>query len=840
LNIGPVEYQRAFWAKEIIALLCAAIIFSAYFVMGGPTADASDTPEGADDNAAPAPAVSLTARERAWLARNPTVRVGLGEYPPTMSVKDGRPFGIAIDFLEQVALRTGIRFRYDGGTVPFSERLKGIMAHAGPDLLPSLQRTPAREKQILFTDAYLTNPRFIFTRDDAPFVASLAELSGRTVAVEQGFLVQKWLAEGYPAIRRLGFPSTKAALEAVSSGKSAAYVGPLRATAAMINQFGFSNLKAAAPSGLPDGIVRMGIRSDWPELQGMINKVLGAMPPEEKAAIVNRWTTVRFEHGIRPGDVLKWLLLSVGAGAGIVLWFVFWNRMLRRQVQERTADLAAANQTLADEIDEHRAAEKALAEKEAQELALINAVRSPFFMIHPDGTLIVANQALADQFGRDITRLAGANVYDLIPESIAQSRRVQVGKAVAAGRAMTFTDLRSGRYVENRLYPLKDARGTVTAVAVLAADITEKVEAEQMIAESEARFRATFEQAAVGIAHVGTDGRFLRINRKFCSIVGYPAGELLERTFQEITHPEDLDTDLDQVRQLLAGEKDTYSLEKRYVRKDGGTVWVNLTVSLVRDETGAPQNFVSVIEDISRRKQAEAKIREYQARLKAMTSQLTLAEEKERRAIAADLHDHVGHSLALARMQLSAIPASTSALEINLLVKDISNILLKALQETRSLMFELSSPSMNEIGLSAAISEWLEDHIGKRHDLKTAFVEHIADDRHMTLDADVRAMLFRNVRELLANVVKHARADSVRVCLTCDAAGVIIIVVEDDGVGFDPADVDIKMREDVGFGLFSIQERMADLGGAFEIQSAPGRGARATLTLPAAPLEDTE
>jgi signal transduction histidine kinase len=146
---------------------------------------------------------------------------------------------------------------------------------------------------------------------------------------------------------------------------------------------------------------------------------------------------------------------------------------------------------------------------------------------------------------------------------------------------------------------------------------------------------------------------------------------------------------------------------------------------------------------------------------------------------------------------------------------------------------------MNEIGLSAAISEWLEDHIGKRHYLKTAFIEHIADDRYMTLDADARAMLFRNVRELLANVVKHARADSVRVCLTCDAAGVVI-VVEDDGAGFDPADVDMKMREDGGFGLFSIHERMADLGGTFEIQSAPGRGARATLTLPAAPLEDTE
>lgn len=607
----------------------------------------------------------------------------------------------------------------------------------------------------------------------------------------------------------------------------------------MINQFGFSNLKAAAPSGLPDGIARMGIRNDWPELQAMINKVLDSLAPEEKAAIINRWTTVKFEHGIRPGDVLKWLLLSVGAAAGIVLWFVFWNRMLRQLVRERTAELAAANQTLSAEVDERRTAENALAEKEAQALALINAVSSPFFLIDTDGAIIVANQGLADQIGKDFNRLIGSNAYDLIPESLARSRRVHVEKAIALGRALTFTDIRSGRFIESRLYPLKNDRGTVKALAVLATDITEKIEAQQMIAASESRFRATFEQAAVGIAHVGTDGQFLRINRKFCSIVGYRESELLERTFQDITHPEDLDTDLNHVRQLLAGEKSSYALEKRYLHRDGGTVWVNLTVSLMRDEAGGPQHFVSVIEDISQRRQAEDKIREYQERLKAMASQLTLAEEKERRAIAADLHDHVGHSLALARMQLGTIREKTSKLETNLLIKDVSNILLKALQDTRTLIFELSSPSMNEIGLAAAISEWLEDHIERRHRLKTEFIENISEDRIKGLDENVRALLFRNVRELLANVLKHARADKVRVCLTDEGAGVRIIV-EDDGAGFDFSAADTRKSHDGGFGLFSIQERMSDLGGTFEIASEPGKGCRAVLTVPGSAGRETE
>jgi len=120
-------------------------------------------------------------------------------------------------------------------------------------------------------------------------------------------------------------------------------------------------------------------------------------------------------------------------------------------------------------------------------------------------------------------------------------------------------------------------------------------------------FEATFEQAAVGIAQVALDGRWLRANQKLADILGYPRQELLSLTLQDITHPNDLGADLDRVTALLAGEADTYAMEKRYVRRDGSTVWSNLTVSLVRDaETDAPLYFISIIEDITDRKRLEA------------------------------------------------------------------------------------------------------------------------------------------------------------------------------------------------------------------------------------------
>ena len=140
---------------------------------------------------------------------------------------------------------------------------------------------------------------------------------------------------------------------------------------------------------------------------------------------------------------------------------------------------------------------------------------------------------------------------------------------------------------------------------------------ELSLRESEELGRATFEQAAVGIAHVGTDGRWLRVNDKFCTIVGYPREELLRMTFQDITHPEDLEANLSHVGQVLAGGIETYSMEKRYIRKDRSPVWVNLTVSLVRTAAGEPRQFISVVEDITERKRVEEELRTSEARLKA-------------------------------------------------------------------------------------------------------------------------------------------------------------------------------------------------------------------------------
>ena len=139
---------------------------------------------------------------------------------------------------------------------------------------------------------------------------------------------------------------------------------------------------------------------------------------------------------------------------------------------------------------------------------------------------------------------------------------------------------------------------------------------ELALRESEQVYRTTFESAPIGVAHVSADGRWLRVNRKLCEIVGYSEEELLETTYQELTHPDDLSADLAETAKLVRGEQQTFSMEKRYIRKDNSLVWVNVTASCARDSAGKLKHFISIVDDIGERRQAE----EAQARLAAIVA----------------------------------------------------------------------------------------------------------------------------------------------------------------------------------------------------------------------------
>ncbi|MGL5064364.1 MAG: PAS domain S-box protein, partial [Microcoleus sp.] len=178
------------------------------------------------------------------------------------------------------------------------------------------------------------------------------------------------------------------------------------------------------------------------------------------------------------------------------------------------------------------------------------------------------------------------------------------------------------KHINCKAEVVKNESGEVVKLLGTAMDITERKLAEIALQESEQRFRAVFEQAAIGIAQVRPTGEFLKVNQGFCKIVGYSAAELSMLTVWDISYPEDIQPDRESGRRMLAGEILNYSLEKRFICKNGSLVWTNVTVSLVRDAFGQPSYAIGAIEDISDRKQAEAALRQQLKRERLVISML--------------------------------------------------------------------------------------------------------------------------------------------------------------------------------------------------------------------------
>src|SRR5262249_53005965 len=180
----------------------------------------------------------------------------------------------------------------------------------------------------------------------------------------------------------------------------------------------------------------------------------------------------------------------------------------------------------------------------------------------------------------------------------------------------------SYRWMLARGVAVRDAGGKPIRFVGSGVDITDHKRAEEALRESEERFRGRFENAAVGIAHVGVGGRFLRVNEKFCAIVGYPREELLQRTIRDITHPDDLPASAELSGALLRGESPSFIVEKRYLRRDGSPVWVELCVSLQRDAAGNPDYFIGIVQDISERKRLEEALRASEERYRFLTQSI--------------------------------------------------------------------------------------------------------------------------------------------------------------------------------------------------------------------------
>jgi PAS domain S-box-containing protein len=340
--------------------------------------------------------------------------------------------------------------------------------------------------------------------------------------------------------------------------------------------------------------------------------------------------------------------------------------------------------------------------------------------------------------------------------------------------------------------------------------------AEERLQEERNLLRTLIDHIPDGVYVKDKDSRFIICNK---AVTGYwdseGKGNIIGKTDFDLFEPARAQVFFDEEQKLMQTGKLLTNLERPITDKAGNIHYGLTTKVPLKDSRGNVTGIVGINRDITEHKKTEQKLLEYQKRLKRLASQLALAEERERRRIAGELHDNVSQSLALAKIKLDALRASITYQPLVEALKETCDSLEKAIQDTRSLTFDLSNPILYELGFEEAVAEWLREQVQEKHDIATEFQD---DGQPKPLDDDVRVLLFRNVRELLINCIKHANAGKVRVGIRRTDES-IEVTVEDNGVGFDTAEVRSLSGKRAEFGLLSVRESIEELGGSFEIES---------------------
>ena len=480
---------------------------------------------------------------------------------------------------------------------------------------------------------------------------------------------------------------------------------------------------------------------------------------------------------------------------------------------------------LADEYQMVRQGLSALLEKEADlevvgEAASGSEVMRQVLDLAPD--IVLLDLALPELHGVEGIRqtLAAAPHVKIIALSIYADRRFVVNILKAGAWGYLLKDCAFEELIK-AIHAVKESKTFISPGLsdIVAQDYIEALR------DSEARFRTIFEETAMGIALVDKDGRIIEGNPALRRMLGYSQAELVNQVFTTFLLPDDASRCQALFQKLVHGQEDSYQGEKKYVRKDGRTAWGRLNVSLLRGAKDENHLAVCLIEEITDQKQTEKEIRTYQEQLRSVASELSLTEERERRRLATDLHDHVGQILALAQIKLGAIRESASSTQLVEPMDEVRRLIEQTIQYTRSLTFELSPPILYDLGFEAAV-EWLAELMQEQQGIT---VKVQADRSSKPMYDEIRVILFQTVRELLGNVVKHANAKNIRVFIAREEAA-LQVRIEDDGLGMgSSADA---ANGPSGFGFFSIKERLQYLGGQLDVVSEPGWGTRVTLQVP--------
>jgi PAS domain S-box-containing protein len=473
------------------------------------------------------------------------------------------------------------------------------------------------------------------------------------------------------------------------------------------------------------------------------------------------------------------------------------------------------------DITERKRAERALRKSEEEYKALVDSSLTGIF-IHQDQKYVFVNDKFAEMHGYKHEELLAKAPSTLIhPDE--REALTEIGSKRLKGEAVPEQyEVRRLRKDGETIW--SEMMATVIeyegrpAIMGNMIDITVRKLAESALRESEKRFRSFLDNLVDIVYETDDTGKLTYANKAAEIAAGIPRQDVIGEPFLQVA--------IDVYQRTLKGESPEYELTF-----NNGRI-CHFKNQPRKGKNGKIIGVFGTARDITDRKVAEQRLSIYHERLRTMASKLSLAEERERRRIATEVHDHIGQNLAFARIKLGRLSEEDPSIDVKTTLDEISGLVDETIQDTRSLVSELGSPVLYELGFVPAV-EWLTQQTSRRYDIAVDFDD---DGQHKPLSNDVGVLMFRVVRELLANVVKHAQADRAKVSITKNGDQ-IKVEVSDDGIGFNPPAIGPAEDQGSRFGLFSIRERLEPLGGHMEVASQLGHGTQVTLSGPLESLE---
>jgi PAS domain S-box-containing protein len=344
-------------------------------------------------------------------------------------------------------------------------------------------------------------------------------------------------------------------------------------------------------------------------------------------------------------------------------------------------------------------------------------------------------------------------------------------------------------------------------------DITEKKAAEEARRESEEKFRSVFRDAGVGMVIVSPEGRFLAVNLTFCDYLGYTEKEMLAKTVESVTLPEDWPSFSKKLGEAITGGIGLWRFEKRCLHKSGRIVYTESSASLIRDRSGEPKYFVGGVLDVTKRKESEET-------LSGMTRKLVEAQEQERARIGRELHDDINQRLAMLAVELEQLKENPTQVETR--AQTLREQITEISNDVQSLSHDLHSSKLDYLGVVGGIKSWCRE-FAERQKMEV----DCKSDVRRALPLEVGRPLFRVLQEALQNASKHSGVKHVEVQLR-ERHGEIRLTVKDLGRGFDVE----TAKQGRGLGLTTMSERVRLVNGTIAIESKPKAGTTIRVRVP--------